>query len=878
MPVFRVQLPDGRIARIDAATGDDAMAFAKNGLKPTADQQDYSAELAKARKPLALARDTEERFGLGAANAVTHQSPLPFMDELNAGLHAAGNEVVNQTVRRMTGDRPVDSGAIYRAQMAASAEDDQLRRQAHPVASNVGGLLTALVGGAPLKGAAVAAKTATGLGARAVATAKAAGIGGAYGGAYGFLDGQGEDRLTNAKMGAEAGALSGGLLEGVAAPLAEAAAPVVRDAVSGIKNLKNAGKPQLGPVVPTDDEVRGAALAAAQLAAKKGITSANVAEKAAPFAGKDPMAAEIIGPEGVTQLAATARRGGETGDSVRGKVYVRSQGAPDRIKQDFADQLGIDPEFAAGDVETMEERGRAAAKPLFDAALNRPDGIWNEDLQRLYSLPDVQSALSLAENSERIAQRGANGLTYGRVEVPQPGLDAAPLEPDAAPETVRRGPAKPPGRGPSLMSYLAKAGGLTDEGGELANMGADVAHVGKPFNRSLIGNMHPDDAALKAWEAGYFPGHAERPSVDDLFGAIGEELRGNPSYAREADQAALDRFNGKNADEEAIYRGHAGEPAPSEEDYGHVPAPQHEPAYMDAPTAATWDKVRRKIGGLIERDPLTKRTIKTGATGQRNHDLESLYGQLVSTLAGDERTPAAVPGLREALDAGGDAPRLEAAFERASGRLTNGTVRDFGKLWGSLKTDGERTAAKGALANDIMTLWGRGQLKGGKFALPGIQAKLELAFGRDQAKAFVQRMEAEAQLAASGNRAAPYSGSPTMGLGEAAKEQDAAGVRMSDIERIGGKLGHGNFLGGAADAVGTGLSRLAARGRTAGMSEGMRNEYGGILQMSPDEFAGFLAEWEKLPEATKKLFPLPAGLVAGNLNGQSQGDMRRRAP
>jgi hypothetical protein len=102
-------------------------------------------------------------------------------------------------------------------------------------------------------------------------------------------------------------------------------------------------------------------------------------------------------------------------------------------------------------------------------------------------------------------------------------------------------------RGASLLEYVAQQGGIEDKGGDLTSMGADRWHVGKPGKRKLIretaakgqGSMLGpsvstgfgiDDYALRAWEAGYFPHHAERPTIQEFLDAVGEEMTGTPRY------------------------------------------------------------------------------------------------------------------------------------------------------------------------------------------------------------------------------------------------------------------------------------------------------------------------------------------------------------
>ena len=115
--------------------------------------------------------------------------------------------------------------------------------------------------------------------------------------------------------------------------------------------------------------------------------------------------------------------------------------------------------------------------------------------------------------------------------------------------------------------------------------------------------------------------------------------------------------------------------------------------------------------------------------------------------------------LEKALDTSSDYLRISEAVKAFKGKLINGTVRDFDNAWLRLKKGADQQAARGALAMDVIDLWGRGLLKGGKFGVPGVEKKLTTAFGKPGAKAFVAQMERRAELAASGSRMAPFSGS-----------------------------------------------------------------------------------------------------------------------
>jgi hypothetical protein len=90
---------------------------------------------------------------------------------------------------------------------------------------------------------------------------------------------------------------------------------------------------------------------------------------------------------------------------------------------------------------------------------------------------------------------------------------------------LRRGTNREPER---LAQFLRRNGGLKDEAGELRSLDLDKAYRGlvRKDGQSL------DDAALRAWEEGFFPDHAERPTINDLLDALGEDSRNLPRYSQ----------------------------------------------------------------------------------------------------------------------------------------------------------------------------------------------------------------------------------------------------------------------------------------------------------------------------------------------------------
>lgn len=88
--------------------------------------------------------------------------------------------------------------------------------------------------------------------------------------------------------------------------------------------------------------------------------------------------------------------------------------------------------------------------------------------------------------------------------------------------------------GKSLGQYLRDAGGVNDTGGELTAMDADVGKVGRNRLTRKDGGMSLDDAAMNAWERGYFPGVKREDVTPQLIvDAVQKEMAGNPVYSSE---------------------------------------------------------------------------------------------------------------------------------------------------------------------------------------------------------------------------------------------------------------------------------------------------------------------------------------------------------
>ncbi len=110
-------------------------------------------------------------------------------------------------------------------------------------------------------------------------------------------------------------------------------------------------------------------------------------------------------------------------------------------------------------------------------------------------------------------------------------------------------------RGPmDLITWLRTQGGLKDFRGELRSLGLtnqprDLTFVrGENFLGPIISDergLNLDDAALLAWQSGFFDDFAERPSIDDFLEALRETEAGGPGRRfTQDDRDLLDGLQG----------------------------------------------------------------------------------------------------------------------------------------------------------------------------------------------------------------------------------------------------------------------------------------------------------------------------------------------
>lgn len=171
---------------------------------------------------------------------------------------------------------------------------------------------------------------------------------------------------------------------------------------------------------------------------------------------------------------------------------------------------------------------------------------------------DQYAALVTARYATRGERLGEDPLDLYRAEgiqvrpqLPESIGAAAPDQLDTLINAVRSGkrPSDATLNGPSLMEFLARRGGVQDPGGDLASMGVNEWHRGKPgMPRFLlpsddtgpaIPGMGGEKTANRlgidgATEAAHEAGYLRDRDIGQLHAAVGEEMAGRPRYSERA--------------------------------------------------------------------------------------------------------------------------------------------------------------------------------------------------------------------------------------------------------------------------------------------------------------------------------------------------------
>lgn len=195
---------------------------------------------------------------------------------------------------------------------------------------------------------------------------------------------------------------------------------------------------------------------------------------------------------------------------------------------------------------------RIDPRPVRQPLADMPDG------ERLAAAAQLNSRdmLPLPANTVRDMDEAAR-IEAGRYQTVRAPNEAATLERRNLP-SPNDGTRTIPKRGPvDLVTWARTQGGLRDDGGDLAQLGMtnaprngmDFASGEQRFGKLVDneGGLDLDQAALRAWEDGYFPDHVEPPTRNEFIDALAGTHRGGNRVFHPDDFAEVDAFEAARA-------------------------------------------------------------------------------------------------------------------------------------------------------------------------------------------------------------------------------------------------------------------------------------------------------------------------------------------
>ncbi len=256
------------------------------------------------------------------------------------------------------------------------------------------------------------------------------------------------------------------------------------------------------------------------------------------------------------ETAVSTFAGTKAWDALKDDVRLSAGGMSRREATTVSEAMGdvmaeLSDQFAEQEAAGQVERAprEALLQSLTDKLMNA--GFTPSTARQQAELLTQRAAARTARMGQDLTGAEYNDLTIQQV---LPERIAAAQKADQMDIVINamRGGSVAKKRGMGLTEWIRKAGGIEDRGGDLAAMGiGPIKGVSKkgqmkllreylPGQASMLGadgqqnSNSPDELAMRAWEAGYFPEFAERPSVNDLLEAISEAVAGRDRYANDA--------------------------------------------------------------------------------------------------------------------------------------------------------------------------------------------------------------------------------------------------------------------------------------------------------------------------------------------------------
>jgi len=551
-------------------------------------------------------------------------------------------------------------------------------------------------------------------------TARAGGAGGVTGAIYGAGAGEGglAERADDAAMG--------GVLGAVAAPVVGAAArPVINNV------LAPAGRVIARPIAALGERfgVPGAAEASRRLAPNvldgavdrygarfnpdAGVLAQRADERAAQ--GLETTFVDLMdeGQRGLGRALATRQTPAR--QAVREFAEGRAERLPDRMAMQARRTMSNDPRSPAEIRDQLAASGRREAEPLYREAYSRqiePSPVIDEMLSRPAGRAALQKAYTIARNEGR--NPNELGMFVSTREAGSPAASSRlPDDPElfADLDAMRAGRrTQGPARGESLLEFISKNGGVRDDGGDLAAIGADAWNRQGAWRSRAVRDdgLSLEQMADRARAAGYFDDIADasadsadnyqRISSQDMARAIDAELRGNPRFARavgdtdRSANAAL-RSSRRNALEERLSREGIDISRASNADIaralrdaddaearamafmeGDSPGPQVELIPGETPSMQTLDYVKRGFDDVLEgsRNATGQLVLDTNgrAVQQLRRDYRAELDRLNPAYAAARASHASASQLQRATELGENFLSMEAdEFSRQASRL-----------------------------------------------------------------------------------------------------------------------------------------------------------------------------------------------------------------
>lgn len=400
---------------------------------------------------------------------------------------------------------------------------------------------------------------------------------------------------------------------------------------------------------------------------------------------------------------------------------------------------------------------------------------------------------------------------------PSNALTSNTLEAAGKPVTAAEALGRP---GVTQLASVARRSGTTPDALE-----AQLTERAAAMPERVLDNLQKTTGVDPAAIQGDFAAHAAnlRTKAAPLYEAAYSE----PAPQGDKLNALMARPSMKSAMGRAVNI--AAEEGRSPQSVGFVVSPSSgdvpEMVSVKSPTMQTMDYIKRGLDDVLE-------TYRDKTTGKLQLDTQgrAVLGTL-NDLRGELTNPTTDAGKAygAALNAGGEPLRLEEAY-RAAKPMTGAAVSEsaFKSRFDGF-TDAQKEAFKGGYLNKVYEDLRAGRMRLKDTQAPAFATKAKAILGDEAGASFLTDIQQELQLSKMGARMNPGAGSPTMELGAADAEREAA---FRGLRGAAGTLSRGKPLAAAIQALSSPVVG-AYRGASAPIDEATRNEVGRLLSLKP---------------------------------------------